>query len=161
MSFTFGKNMNRDPKFLRAFVAEAKRLFSTYEDISHTWVIGDDEDECTLLVPKSSDQGFDVFFDLCAEEVVVYCGAFHEHYPVEGDVEEFAAHCVGMLYDLLSPIMRLKEYKAGETPYKWTLEMDQGGKWQAEGTTALLFYNYLAKRNESILQNRHLAPRQY
>ena len=153
--------VDRNPVFALAFAVEAKQLFRKYPHIAHKWSIGDDQDVCALVIPKSSDEGFDISFYVTAEEVTVHCASFHEHYSIEGDVIEFAAYCIGMLYDLLTPTMRVRISSAGATPYKWTLEMLEKNKWLQQGSTALIFYNYFSKRSETILQNSALEARLY
>jgi hypothetical protein len=148
--------------YCRAFVTEAKRLFEGLPGIEHIWVIEPDESSCTLTVPCSDPAGFEICFEIDPDEWFLRCGGFHadEAYDAGDTPEEFAGHAVGFLYDLLSPLMRVRERLSGGSPYKWTLECRRGESWENRGTVALLLYKYWGKRSERICSNRTLPQRE-
>ena len=146
----------------RAFVAEAKRLFEDYPQVAHSWTIGSGEDHCILNVPKLDKQGFDITFEIDSEEYWLTCGEFQGTDALEeGTAEDFAGHCIGLLYDLLTPLMRVRERLAGKTAYKWTLECLRGGTWESRGSHSLVLFNYWGRRSERIRQNRVLPLRDH
>ena len=55
--------------------------------------------------------------------------------------------------------MRLREFRAGGRPYRWILEARSPSGWEVHSTMGLLFWNYFARRSESVYQNDHLTAR--
>jgi hypothetical protein len=143
----------------RAFVAEAKRLLEEHPGIAHTWTIDPDHQSCTLNIPKLDEQGFDITIEIDSDDLWVNCGRFQASDCLEeGTAEDFAGHCVGLLYDLLTPLMRVREQLAGEVPYRWTLECLRGDTWESRGSHSRFFFNFWGKRSERIYRN-HTLPR--
>ena len=152
--------MDCDPTLCRAFVAEAKRLFGEHPEIAHTWSIDADEDHCVLDIPKASDDGFDIVVEADPCGITLTCEALRASEAIVAETpEDFAGHCVGLLYDLLSPLMRVRERLAGESAYKWTLECLRGDIWEERASRSLFFFNYWAKRTERIYRNTVLPLR--
>lgn len=147
--------------YCRAFVREAKCLFEAYPEIGHIWVIEPDESSCTLTIPCSDPAGFEICFEIEPDEWFLRCGGFHgdEAYDDKDTPEEFAGHAVGFLYDLLTPLMRVRERLSDESAYKWTLECRRDESWEDRGTVALLLYKFWGKRSERIYCNRTLPLR--
>jgi len=142
----------------RAFVAEAKRLLDEHPEVAHTWTIDPAGDRCTLAIPRKDEQGFDITFEIDLDDLSVDFGGFQAcDYLEDGTAEDFAGNCVGLLYDLLTPLMRIREQLAGETPYKWILECLREGSWEGRGTYLRFFFNFWGKRSERIYQN-HMLP---
>lgn len=103
-----------------AFKKYTTRMLAMYPVVDHCW--SDVDGVSSLNIPAAMSDGFDISVELTAEGMVLYCGGLHEHFSLQGAVDDFANHMVGMLYDLLTPLMRLREYYAGGKPYKWVLE---------------------------------------
>lgn len=144
----------------RAFVSEAKRLFEEHPQIAHTWTIEPDHSRCTLQIPKQDDHGFDITIAIDLDDLWVTCGRFQASDCLEeGTAEDFAGNCVGLLYDLLSPLMQVREQLANDTPYKWTLECLRDGSWEVTGTHSRLFFSFWGKRSERSYQNHTLPLR--
>ena len=152
--------MSRDPALCRAFIEVAKRFLDMHPHVNHEWSIDDDEDHCVLDFPKMDESGFDIHVEVDSEEVAIYCEGYHDHHQLEGEPNDFANHVVGFLYDLLTSLMRVREYCAGGFPYKWSLECREGDAWVPESTTGLLFYNYFGRKTESFFQNSTLKERE-
>jgi len=55
--------------------------------------------------------------------------------------------------------MRVKEYKAGLTGYKWELQNNEEGTWITESTTGLLIYNLFARKSITHFSNSLLPLR--
>lgn len=153
--------MNRDPTLSRGFVALAKETLATTPEVKHSWSIDADEDHCMLNISASSDAGFSITIEVFPEEITVFMGVPHEHFSPEGaSPEELVRSILGLLRDLLSPAMRVREQRAGGSPFRWYVEMHQeDGTWQTETTTSLLFWNYFGRRSERIYQNDVLPSR--
>jgi hypothetical protein len=149
--------MSEPNPYCRAFVAEAKRLLAAPPAIEHTWSIKPDESSCTLTIPAVDGDGFEIRVQVGSDEALLSCGGFHGHEPYEDAPEEFAGHFVGFLYDLLTPLMRVREERAGGSGYKWMLECWRGDSWENRGTMGLLFFKYWGKRSERVYQN-HVLP---
>jgi hypothetical protein len=147
--------------FCRAFIAEAKRLLAENPQVPHAWTIAPGESSCTLVIPKTDENGFDITFAAELEEFDLTCGGFWaSDAREEGSTEDFAGHCVGLLYDLLTPLMRVREQRADGKPYKWTLECRRGDTWESRGSHSRLLFKYWGKRSERIFQNETLPLRQ-
>ena len=54
----------------------------------------------------------------------------------------------GLVRDMLSASMRLRERRAGDRAYRWHLEFFDGSTWRHDGTTGLLLWNFFGKRTE-------------
>ncbi len=152
--------MNRDPALCRTFVRIAKEALSSRPEVEHTWSIDADEDHCILDIPPCSDTGFSITVEVFPAEITVSMQGPHEHFPLDSDAEELVRSVLGLIRDLLSPAMRLRELRAGGSPYCWHVEMlQEDGTWQTEFTTGLVFWNYFGRRSERIYQNDVLPSR--
>ena len=151
--------MTRDPTLCRNFVRQAQQALSHHPQIVHEWSIDDDEDHCILDIPEADENGFPVTVEVYPEQITVMAGPAHVHLDPDGDADELAAYALGLIRDLLSPAMRIREQLAGGRPFKWTLEHLHGGKWIMEEEMGLLIYNWFAKRSERIYQNQILPAR--
>ena len=151
--------MSEPNPYCSAFIAEAKRLLEACPKLEHTWAIEPDESSCTLTIPAADAEGFEISVRVGSGESVLICGGFHGHEAHEGEPKVFTAHFVGFLYDLLTPLMRVREQCAGSGAYKWTLECWRGDSWEDRGTMGLLFFRYWGKRTERIYRNRVLPLR--
>ena len=109
----------------RSFVRQAREVLSHYPQIKHELSIDYDEDHCILDIPEESDGGFPV--------------------TVEVDPDELAAQALGLVRDLLSPAMRIRERLAGGEAYKWAFESYLDGKWVTEEWVGFFFWNYFGK----------------
>ena len=104
------------------------------------------------------DAGFNINVQVFPSEIVVSMQGAHEHFPLEHGPEDLVRSVLGLVRDLLSPAMRVREQCAGGEPFRWHVEMLQDdGTWQVETTTGLFFWNYFGKRSERIYQN-HVLP---
>jgi len=149
-----------DRQLLRlAFLEGAKRFFETYSEIEHHWSINEGSDYSLLEIPADSEDGFEITCVVEETQVVMSYAGHHDHFELEDTPEEFVSYLLGFIYDLLSPSKRIKEYRAGKTGYKWSLEMLENGKWVAESTSALIFYNYFASKSVKVSQNHQLPMR--
>jgi hypothetical protein len=109
--------------------------------------------------PKLNENGFSVSIIVGDKSVDIEtdCG-WHTHYHEPSDDER--AGLTGLVRDMLSNSMRIRELRAGGGPYRWHLEVLDRTNWIADGTIGLLFWNYFGSRTEAIYQNEHLPPRE-
>ena len=57
----------------------------------------------------------------------------------------------------LSDECRLREYRRGRFPYKWTLESWEDGEWVEQSTTGLFLFPFWMKSQVRYLQNKLLT----
>lgn len=148
---------DRDPALCKTFVTEAKAFLATHPDVKHSWSIDADEDHCLLEIPKHADDGFDIMIEVCPDQITVFAEGAHDHLDSGGDIRGTVGTALGLLRDLLSPSMRVREHRAGGTPYKWHIENLEEGSWVVESSTGLMFWPYFGRRDERIYQN-HILP---
>ena len=152
--------MNRDPTLCREFVKQAKGILSQHPQIRHNWSVDADEDHCILDIPVQCEGGFDITAEVADEEITVSAGGAHSNANLAGgDPEEFVGRALGMVRDLLSPAMRVRERTAGGRAYKWAFEFFQDGKWRMTEEVCLLFWNWFGRRGERLHQNTVLPSR--
>ena len=133
------------------------------------------------MIPRVRDSGFDVTVKAATFGVLVGAGTlFHAHFPSrtpwdrsddefdEREDEEFydsdpsrepAEQALGLVRDLLSRAVRIRERRAAGIPYYAALETRVGGEWRRRRAVALLRYPYWGKREERVWANAHLDPR--
>ena len=110
--------------------------------------------------PRVDDFGFDVEVSVGDREIVVHALGAHEHFELgNGTPSEVCASVLGLVRDLLSPDMRIREIRSRGRPFRWFVESRNGPAWQVEAETGLLVFNYLGKRSERVYQNRQLPGR--
>lgn len=126
-------------------------------ELRHEWRSGGDA--LVLRIPKIAPDGFDVELEANAGGLELRCGDMHTPLACGSDPDEAMRDVLGLLRDLLSPGMRLREQWAGGRAYRWSLEVLGNGGWQREYEMALLVWNFLGRRSERIYQNRHLPVR--
>ena len=157
----FGRReKNRGPTLCQSFIRQAKEALSYYPQIKHEWSINADKDHCILDIPKECDSGFPITVDVRPKEIMIIAGRAHTNLDLDDNPDDLAARALGLVRDLLSPAMRIRERLAGGKPYKWLFELYHDGQWIAEEWCVLFFWNYIGKRTEKIYQNRILPARE-
>jgi hypothetical protein len=117
-------------------------------------------DGSRLAFPRQDESGFDVEIFVDDQGLVVQALGAHEHFEGGSASEaEVCGRALGLVRDLLSPDMRLRELRAGTKGVRWTVESRAAEGWRAEGTTRLLFFNYFGRRSERVYQNHQLPGR--
>ncbi len=148
---------DRDPGLCKAFVAAGRAFLAAHPEVKHSWSIDADEDHCVLEMPKQAEDGFDLTVEVYPSQITVFAEGAHEHLDSGGDVRGTVGNALGLIRDLLSPSMGVREQRAAGTPYKWHIENLEQGAWNIESSTALMFWPYFGKRDECIYQN-HILP---
>ena len=102
----------------------------------------------SITVDPLDSDGFEVTLERHApDSYTIYFNGWHENF--ETDEEALNVFAGG-----LSSECRLKEYRRGGLPYRWTLESIENGKWIEQSTTGLIFFPFWMKLEIRVLQNR-------
>lgn len=146
-------------RLLDLFRQRVAEILAAHPALVHEWTA-----ENELTFPRSHDQGFDVSILVEDDDVSVAALGFHEHFgaaagPPVAAPTEMVETVLGYVRDLLSPGIRIREKRAGRTPYSWTVEVQEGSNWVRESKTAVPFFNYLGRRSERVYQNQQLPNR--
>jgi len=151
--------MNLDPNLCRHFVERAKRAIAPRPEILHHWSIDEYEDHCIWEIKGQGEPGYDIVAEVDATGVTLSAEGWHDHYPPEGDWDEFVSGVLGLIRDMLGPAMRIREVSAGGTPFRWTVEHRVDGVWEKESECSLVFWNWFGKRTERFYVNTVLEER--
>ena len=109
--------------------------------------------------PKTSESGFDVDVYVRDDGYLEITTDHGWHYHGHGLTGEQLEERLGLVRDLLSPAMRIREVRSNNKPYGWVLEGSYGTDWKREGASALVFFNYFGRRSEHVFQNSALPAR--
>lgn len=151
--------MSHQSALSAAFIKVGEKFFAANSQVEHKWSIDCEGEYCVLEIPMAHENGFDIHVEVGAEVITIHCGDYHDHHELEGNVQDYANHFFGYLNDLLTPMMRLREYTSNGRGYKWAIECREGERWIVESTTGSLFYNYFGAKKECVLQNQTLPER--
>lgn len=151
---------NRNPREVCGrFVKVATEALATTPEVAHEWTVSADGSHATLEITGHGAPGFDITIEAGPHEFLVAAEGFHEHLAVREPLEEFLGGITGLIRDMLSPNMRVREKLSGGKPYSWSLEVLMDGRWVAESTCGLIFWNWFGRRSEKIYSNTNLPPR--
>jgi hypothetical protein len=116
-----------------------------------------------FMIPRVLESGFDVTVEAASFGALVRTGTlFHAHFPfpldgynaARNELEEFAepvdpyasrepaGQAMGLVRDLLSPAVRIRERRAAGIPYFAALEVRVAGRWRRRRSVTLLRYPY-------------------
>src|SRR5262245_26808295 len=115
-----------------AFVRQAGEILGRYPDLVHRWE--EDNRSRSLVFPASEATGFDVRASVSEQEIVVFAKGAHRHFDSSAgsDAEAVASQALGLIRDLLSPGMRVREFSAGRSAYRWAMEIATPNGWKTE-----------------------------
>lgn len=150
---------NRNPALCRAFTSKAQEAFAHYPQIEHSWSIDADEDHCILDIPKKTDCGFPITAEVFPDEIVIIAEGAHSHLEISDDVDVLVESALGLIRDLLSPTMRVRELCSNGRAFRWYLESLSDGQWRTEEVTGLFFFPFFGKKTQNIYQNNTLPSR--
>lgn len=155
--------MERNSLLCRCFVRHAKEFLAEFPQVRHDWVIHTDDDYCVLTIPKETGSGFPVTVEVNPSEIMVMAGGAHREYELRynKDPDKLVAEVLGFVRDLLSPVMRIKEYSADGKPYQYAFQVYHNEPWITEEWIGLFFRNYFGKRSDKIYQNDILPARDH
>jgi hypothetical protein len=152
--------MNNKNVLCQSFVQQAKEALSQHPQIIHTWSIESDKGQCVLDIPKANDNGFSITVEVHPQEIIIMAGNAHTSIHQNSNPDELASQALGLVRDMLSPAMRIREYLAGGKVYKWAFELYRNEQWVTEEYGSLIFWNYFGRRTEKIYQNNTLPARE-
>ena len=137
-------------------------VLARFPEVEHRW--RSEADHCELFLPGSRPDGFDirclVFAEGVSEDAVtLHWGDWHTPLGPSEETDAFVGHLFGLLRDMLSPDMRIRELCAGGRAYRGLLEAFDGTRWQPEQTMGFLFWNYLGRRSVKTYTNAILPGR--
>lgn len=138
------------------FQRRAEAVVSGPSKVVHRW----SDNGSRLVFPRSNDGGFDVEIWVSGQEIVVSALGAHEHFPfAAAAASDVCGAAFGLVRDLLSSDMRVREHRAGGKPFRWTVESRTDTGWRLEWEGGRLFFNYLARRSTCLYQNHQLPGR--
>jgi hypothetical protein len=126
-------------------------------EIVHEWSIR--ADGCSLSIPTSSPNGFDIRFEIELDAATLFWGNWHTRFESTAGTDTLIEDLFGLLRDMLSPDMRIRELYAWPSPYRGFLESFDGTHWSAEHVMGLIFWNYFGKRSVRTYSNSVLTGR--
>jgi hypothetical protein len=132
----------------------ATPVFARNPEIVHEWFV--EPNHCGLSIPAQSPNGFDIRFEIDLNAVTLHWGNWHTRFESNDTLVE---ELFGLLRDILSPDMRIRELCANSSPYRGILETYDGTRWSAEHEMGLLFWNYFGKRSVRTYSNSILPGR--
>ena len=132
---------------------------SQHPQIRHEWTIDDDEAHCVPKIPEENDSGFPITVEVTSDQIMVMASGAHTSMQLGDEPDELVASALGLVRDLLSPGMRIRERMSGGKRYKWAFERYENGRWVTEEWICLFIWNYFAKRTEKTYQNAILPAR--
>ena len=146
------------PEVLQSVVNEIARQTPA---ASGDWRTRQSENEFELIIPKLSDEGFDIQIIADPNEVTVFSEhVAHQHFTSDGNHAQVCRDAMGLVRDLLSPRMRLRVIEMSGKPVRAYLEIFRNGNWQSETTTTLLHFPFFKKQTEKVYLNRRLPVRE-
>ena len=105
-----------------------------------------EENENSISILPLSDKGFTVTLIVGIGNFTVHFNGWHENF----ESEEEALNCFAFG---LSSECRLKEFRRGSEPYKWTLEYKEGENWIEDSTVGQFISAFWKKEIIYYLQN--------
>ena len=151
--------MKNDLSRLDIFKLYAEDILKEYPELKYHWEI--DTDMVELSFPKSNDDGFDICMQVSNNRIVISTDKLVDYlHNFKDDYKEVFENYLGVVRDLLSPNMRIKEFLSNNSSYKWQIQYLENGEWITENNAALIFWNYFGKRSYKYYTNYHLEPRE-
>ena len=93
-----------------AFHELGKTILGGPPQIGHSWSI--EPRYGVLTIPASSPSGFEIEVAVEKKMATVVWGNWHTHFWPEGEADEFIEDLFGLLRDMLSSDMRVRELQA-------------------------------------------------
>ena len=144
----------KETDLARTFQSIAKAFFTRFPNLNPKWITDSTWADLELEIPSQKESGFDVFASIQGDEITVFGGGCsHQHLNLESDTERLASEAFGLIYDLLSPGMRVIEFTAGGKPYKWKMQTQIDGEWHTDIITGLMCWRLFSKKAQRVLQN--------
>jgi hypothetical protein len=140
-----------------ALRAQGEAALQATPGLKHEWL--SNENSLVLRVPAISADGFDIELEANTDGLQLRCGGMHTPLVDGPDPATAVRDALGLLRDLLSPAMQLRDMRAGGGAYRWFLEAASGAGWRVEYETGVLAWNFFGRRTQRVYCNRHLPAR--
>ena len=140
-------NMNLPESFQRYGTA----ILAKNPEIAHQWSTA--SDGLRLSMPSSGPNGFDIECEIAAEAITLCWGNWHTRFEPTAGNDALVESLFGLIRDMLSPDMRLREFRAGSAPYRGHLQSFDGTCWSTEQEMSLIFWNYFGRRSVQTYSN--------
>lgn len=125
------------------------------------WRLQDKNGDCELIIPRLSPEGFEITVVADEAEVTVYSEYIaHQHFTSDGDHRNVSQLAMGLVRDLLSPVMRVRLVKVGNKPVRGDFETWHDGKWRRGSTTVLFNLRFFRSRTVEYYTNERLPKRE-
>jgi hypothetical protein len=112
-----------------SFRQHGAAVLARNSEIVHEWHM--ESDSCSLFIPAHSPNGFEARFEIERGAVTLYWGNWHTRFEPTAGVDKLIEDLFGLLRDMLSPDMRVRELYAGPNPYRMTELIGQRNmKWR-------------------------------
>lgn len=139
------------------FFTYISSLLSDHPAIEYEWKKNNRE----IVFKKKTDSGFDITVSYEKQYITLETDrGYHDHFEAFEKFDEIIKYVMGIVRDLLSRDMRIKEILSNGKPRKWQLQSKQNGEWVTEASSGLIFWNYFRKRTEKNFSNNTLEPRE-
>jgi hypothetical protein len=125
-------------------IQEIEARLDEYPDVKYETSLS------SIAVLASSDSGFNVTLEVAPGKYTVSFNGWHENFA---DLSE-ALDCFALG---LSDECRLKEYRRGNSAYRWILESKQNGQWVADSETGLFIFPFWKRGGVVYLQNNFIS----
>ncbi len=137
-----------------SFQSYGTTVLARHPEIVHEWSI--ESNRCDLSIPARSPNGFDIQFEIDMDAATVHWGNWHTRFE---STDTLVEELFGLLRDMLSPDMRIRELCANSKPYRGFLETYDGTHWSTEHEMGLIIWNYFGKRSVRTYSNSILPGR--
>jgi hypothetical protein len=104
----------------------------------------------SITVLRASDDGFNVTLDMAPGGYTVSFNGWHEDF-------EDASEALDCFAFGLSDECRLKEYRRGNSAYRWAVESKQNGQWVTDSETGLFIFPFWKRGGVVYLQNNLIS----
>ena len=116
-------------------------VFGENSEVAHEWSVR--AAGCDLSIYAADPNGFDVRFEIEPDVAIVHWGIWHSHFEPAAGIDTLVEDLFGLLRDMLSSDVRVRERYAGPQPYRGFLESFDGSHWLIEQQMGSIFWNYL------------------
>lgn len=121
------------------------------------------KDNTEIIFNKKDAKGFDVIVTLAEDIIYIETDkGYDNHFHIKqfNNFDNALETVMGLVRNLLTRNMRIKEIYSNGKPKKWLLQKRYKNGWKTESVTGSLVWNFFGKRTEKICSNDILSPRE-
>ena len=143
-----------------SFRSVIDRIVKQSPDATRDWRREEKDGDAVLVIPKLDEQGFDIMVVADDQEVTVYSEFIaHQHFTSDGDHVAVSEQAMGLVRDLLSPMMRLRVIEVRGNASRGDFQVARDGEWRSESVTGVIGFGLFGRRVEKFYINRRLPLR--